>query len=198
MATFTAHYNLRKPAVGDLMTVGADISANMDIIDDALDDHEDRLDVVEARNLALTRKPSNENVTSSATFQADDHLIAAIGAGTWLVDFYVAYDGAAAGDIQVRVAWDNTATVHVFFMGLVPTATAASGPARMLCRLNDSATPLSSTAFGADASNVRLHIHVLVVSTNSTTLTLEWSQDNSNATPTSVKEGSHVQVRKVA
>lgn len=47
MATFTANYNLRKPADGDFVTVSSDINASMDTIDAELDDHEDRLDAIE-------------------------------------------------------------------------------------------------------------------------------------------------------
>lgn len=198
MATFTAHYNLRKPAVSDLMTIASDINGNMDIIDAALFDHEGRMDFVEACAPTLIRKPSNENVTSSTAMQADDHLVAAISAGTWLIDFFIAYDGAAAGDIQTRIAWDGSATAYVLTQGLNTNATAASGEVRHVTRLNDPTSPTTAIGHGADASNVRLMIHVLLVSTSATTCTLEWAQLASNATPTSIKEGSHVVARRIA
>lgn len=55
MATFTANYNLRKPASTDLVDEDADLNDNWDIVDaeikerqDEIADHESRLDVIEA------------------------------------------------------------------------------------------------------------------------------------------------------
>src|SRR5687767_8458817 len=109
MATFTANYNLRKPAGGDLVTVAADINASMDIIDAELDDHEDRLDVIEGLNPQANTfiyKAADESVTSSVTLQNDNHLNSpTLAAGTYVLEWCLQVDGADAGDWDGELTW---------------------------------------------------------------------------------------------
>lgn len=86
MATFTANYNLRKPAGGDLVTVAADINASMDTLDtqiktraDDIAGHETRLDVLETMAFAKIRKTANQsiadNTTAALLFQEDSYTL---------------------------------------------------------------------------------------------------------------------------
>ena len=69
MATFTTNYALRKPATGDFVTVAADISASMDIIDAEMFEHEGRLDVVETPGHAVMRKTADQSIPDASNTQ---------------------------------------------------------------------------------------------------------------------------------
>jgi hypothetical protein len=200
MATFTANYNLRKPAGGDLVTVAADINANMDIIDAELDDHEDRLDIIEALEFIII-KPSDESVTSSTTLQNDNHLNSGtLQPGTYILEWFLQVTGADAGDISLQHTFTGTMTINMFTQGFPTGAVGVSEFSRCETgNINDTVSPTNSTNLGTiTGQNVVVFVHMLAEVSATGAITLTWAQNTSNGTATTVKAGSHLVVRKIA
>lgn len=203
MATFTANYNLRKPAGGDLVTVSTDINANMDIIDAELDDHEDRLDVLEA-NLGVkgqevfVLKTADESV-GGTTNQNDNELFIALQNGTYLIEVFLFVTGADAGDISTAYEWTGTMTVTGRTWGLASDATTL-GPTgvRSVTGIEDSTSPAVGGVFGTvTGQNVTLESKLLVVVTAPGTFRLVWSKNDSAGINTVVEAGSFMTVKQV-
>lgn len=204
MATFTANYNLRKPAGGDLVTVAADINASMDIIDGELDDHEDRLDVLEADLGVLGQtvyilKSADESVSGTSN-QNDNDLFRSLPVGTHIVEFVLFVEGADAGDITVALNWTGTMTVTSNFWGLASVSTSL-GPEqiRTVTSYADNTSPTNSTVLATVTGQQLTHRGVAVVVVAVTgTLRLEWSKNDSAGIDSVIKGGSFMKVTQVA
>ena len=137
----------------------------------------------------IVRKPSDESVTSSTTFQADDHLLMAVAANeVWLTRWVVVWTGSTTGDINTRFTFpaggeltlsalrsDGTGTQTPFMFGYTTSPTAA----------------ISSESLAS--GGLRTFIIFDIQFTNSGTagnVALEWAQLSSNGTATIVKANS--------
>jgi len=142
-------------------------------------------------NLAK-RKTADESVTSSGTLQDDDHLTFPIGANEeWQIDFYL--DATmGAGSIQVAINSPSGATQNV-----IATATATQGS-------NATIGGRTATVGGAIALSVGVTENFIIVSAwvlNGATagnVALRWAQVSGNATPTTVRKGSHMRATRLA
>lgn len=203
MATFTANYNLRKPAGGDLVTVAADINASMDIIDAELIEHETRLDALEANNPGrhdFIRKTANESVTSSTTVQEDNHLKYTFPeTGTYILTFVIFYEGAAAGDLKIQFDWTGAlSSFNGFVVGFPTSAASFSDHFRGESLYGDATSPSGTANLGCIAGNTMFaRVQLMVIVTTVGTLALNWAQNTSDATATTVLQHSYVDVLQV-
>lgn len=109
--------------------------------------------------------------------------------------------GNAAGDFAYGWNWTNTATIIVNGLGAHNSlASGSQSPdAEVIAYLADSATPTSSTPYGASTSNTGAYISAYVVTGNADVLlTLEWAESATNATGTTLLAGSRIAARRLA
>lgn len=149
-------------------------------------------------------KTADESVTSSATLQNDDHLVYALPAtGTYLfkVNLFAVSAANAAGDIRVGFSFP-TGTCH--FRGVGPHNTLASGSQSD----GEWAGVIGATSgtdfipYGLSVVSGVYHIGIklegILIATATGNLRVMWAQYASNASATTVKAGSHMQINRVA
>ena len=136
----------------------------------------------------LVRKPSDESVTSSTTFQADDHLLVNIPANeVWLLEWRIVFAAASAGDLKWR--W-------TFPTGGVLTATTPSNDSNNAVQVvNTHATTSPSgqvTVAGTASPDLNMYTSEMLYANAGTAgnIVLEWAQSASSATPTTIKVNS--------
>lgn len=137
-------------------------------------------------------KSANENVTSSTTLQNDDEFSFALEANTkYVIDGGVfATSTASQPDIKIGFTVPSGATMDIGYLAqggnsrtaeLLETSGAASAQIDIAANSNTIIQPFGSVVTGGTAGN----------------LVFQWAQNSSNATATTVKQGSFVTVTKV-
>jgi hypothetical protein len=149
----------------------------------------------------VIKKAANESVTSSTVFQDDDDFSIDLDAGkTYRVETYLSVSGATAGDI--KVAWVLTGGAAQL------TARHCRGPALATAdvtatSIRDSVHNLVTTTIGYgtdNATNSSIFEDFLVETTTanaSGTLTMQWAQNGSSATSTTMSSSSYMVVTEV-
>jgi hypothetical protein len=144
--------------------------------------------MAQAVTLEAVIKAADESVTSSTTLQDDNELTLAVGAGeTWEFEFLLLVTGASAGDIKLGLT--------------VPAGTSGwwGGHGIGINDINANTQNLRSMAgdltavlnFGTPASaECMVVVRALVITTNAGSVTLQWAQNASSGTATTVKAGS--------
>jgi hypothetical protein len=140
------------------------------------------------------RKTADESVTSSTTLQDDDHLTLPIGANE---EWTVAYDldaGTALhfGGIKIAATVPSGATMNLTGSAVCDANTCFSG------RTATSGIAAITMTPGIDNNaTIRMTLWVLNGATPGN-VTLQWAQNTSNATATTVRKGSFMQATRVA
>lgn len=140
-------------------------------------------------------KGSSEGVTSSTTLQNDDALFLDLDVGTWEVDLYVSFSGAAAADI--KSSWTTTGTMSlVGRQGFGPssnTASVAAGDA-----ISQSGAIGTVWAMGIDGSlSSGGHERITIEVTVAGRLQWQWAQNGSSGTATTVSGSSRLIYNKL-
>ena len=148
----------------------------------------------------FVRKTADESVTSSAVLQNDDHLLYTISAaGTYVFDVILVGTSAAnaAGDIAVGFTFP-TGTLHLIGQG--PDIGLASGNVQtgQWGAGLSIASGATFNGYGLSTNNVGIWLHGILIATATGTLQLQWAQNTSNASASTVKSGSHMVVKQVA
>lgn len=148
-------------------------------------------------------KANTTNRASTITPTADPELVITLAANqTHLVrlDVFGSSAANAAGDLRVRFAWTNTATVTWWLSGLSDAI--ASGTAADLQAIgatSDSTSPTADTQFGLSTSTTGQTMYAYVATGGSAVvLSLEWAQLASNASNSSVLAGSRLSATRIA
>lgn len=147
-------------------------------------------------------KTADEGVSLSTVLQNDDELlIAGVATGTWKLSGTIWYTGtsAAAQDIKIAFAFP-TGTFSWSGVGLQISWTSADGSRDIEASgfVNQTSSPTSTRSFGTVTSNtIPIHISGTLVNTAVGTLQLQWAQDTSNATATTIKIGSWLELRRM-
>ena len=180
MATFTPVYNLEKPGDADFAD-NTPINANMDIIDGKLP--------------RFIRKPSDESVTSSTTFQADNDFTFSVTSGKiYKFDLALRYTAATAGDLKIEWTHPGGAFVAVH-VGLDDASTGATGSAALpaMIAASISTSPTATRVFGGSgATGCSLFVTGTYAPTSNGTVTLRWAQNASSGTATVINTGSYL------
>jgi hypothetical protein len=148
----------------------------------------------------VIKKVATENVTSSTTFQNDDDFSVSLEAEkVYRIQVYLAVSGAQAGDIKVM--WVMTGGVAQY------TGRHCRGPATGSTDNTTTTMRMTTASMGASipygcdaATNGSVHEDMLVETTTAGTagtLTMQWAQNASNATATSVGAASFMVVEEV-
>lgn len=148
-------------------------------------------------------KANSTNRASTITPTADPELAITLAASqTHMVrlDIFGTSAANAAGDLRVRFAWTNTATVTWWLSGLSDAI--ASGTAADLQAIGataDGTSPTADTQFGLSTSVTGQTMFAYVVAGGSpVVLTLEWAQLASNANNSTVLAGSRLSATRIA
>jgi len=141
---------------------------------------------------AFARKTAAEDVTSSTVYQNDDDLKFNIGASeVWTFKAVLGVDGGTTGDIKFQFTVPASATGKVIYC-LASAAQAADN--------NKGGDITVSVGMGLDGSGTENSVlieGIVVNSTNAGTVQLQWAQNASSATATSVNAGSYIMATKV-
>lgn len=150
--------------------------------------------------LQFKRKTANESVTSSTTFQRDDHLFGFVLDinSRYEVELVLEYDAAQGGDLKLKLATDAEGAV------------AAGGNGANVIALHAGATGLNEVRNGVPSGGF-LHtvggqgadeflgcfLKGQFDSGANTSLALWWAQGTSSGTPTRIFVESYMKVTKV-
>lgn len=145
----------------------------------------------------LIVKAASESVSSSTVFQNDDDIAIPLAVGTYVIDLFAIFSGAAAGDI--KLTWSSTGTMASRHRSVDTVSTSVTNTGDSAnSRFTHIGTLSSTPAYGVDGSNnTRAHERLVVDVTVAGTLTLQWAQQASNATATVMQSFTHVEVREV-
>lgn len=147
-------------------------------------------------------KPSATARTSTTTFADDPHLTLTVPANqTYEGQLIVLFASGTTGDIKIQLTWAGTASVTYSIMGpgtgIASTsagADVATGPTARL----DTTSPGATLVAGGTTAGHLLIVPMRVSTTATTTMTVQWAQNASDATATSILEGSWWTMRRVA
>lgn len=93
-------------------------------ITDAVNDHENRMLVVESYTARITRKLLDQTVTNNATPQNDAYLVSAVDANTnYAFEVNIFYSALATVDIKVALTWPTSAVCSWMVVGYEVTGT---------------------------------------------------------------------------
>lgn len=134
-------------------------------------------------------KASDESVSSSTTLQDDDDLVVSLTVGLWLFDLWLRCDTDPAGIKFDIVCTSNNYAGHWFYQ-----SANAAGSSQYNGSLAIGGTA-PATANTGDPYLIRIAGWVWLAEEG--TLKLQWAQNSSNASATTVDAGSCIHVRRV-
>lgn len=152
-------------------------------------------------------KTADQSSPASTTTLFDDtHMALALpAAGTYLVEgMFIA--SSASTTPEIKIAWAYTGTLTSGYRTGFGPSTASTDPLgataqgfRAAAAGNTSAAITSSVAYGLDGTNWTAILEKgLVIVSNAGTLKVQWAQNVSNATVTTLRAGSYFWARRVA
>lgn len=143
----------------------------------------------------VKRKSADESVTSSTTLQDDDELFFAVTASSiWVANFYLAHEAATAGDIKYEVTVPSGATGFIQIIGMDPTTVAS-------IRALASTAPIGGLAIGGlGAGTLGCSLVSVSVSVSATPgdVKLQFAQQSSSGTATTIKAGSFLVAHRIS
>lgn len=150
-------------------------------------------------NAIVTRqfiaKASAEAVTSSTVLQDDNDFQVTLDPGTYLVQAYIVASAAEAGDL--KTAWTHSGTMTVIRYCAGPAE--ASTDRQSTLMVHQAASETTAIPYGIDGTGTTLVRETLYVTCTATgTLKLQWAQNTSSATATTLTTSSTLFSEKVA
>jgi hypothetical protein len=122
-------------------------------------------------------KSLDESVTSSVTFQDDDHLTLTLPIGTWMIEFEGVFNSLAAAGFKTQFVGQTGTTGTL-------AGYATNGNAFHAISWN------ASLGWGGAAVDVWFRLIGRIVVTTAGTFKLQWAQSVTNATPAQLFTGS--------
>ncbi|MFE2021316.1 hypothetical protein ACFW9O_25040 [Streptomyces sp. NPDC059499] len=139
-------------------------------------------------------KPTDEAITASTVLQADDHLTLSVTAGgRYAIDACLIATGDPAGDLNLTLAAPPGSTGH-WTPGAI-TLGVADGTGSIRLTRYDLGTPIG---VGIIAGGLVVAPLATLTAGATGTLTVQWAQAASSATPTTLKAGSWLRVTRTA
>lgn len=187
------------PEYGFPYPIGADPLGDGD---DRVQELAEAVEAVIAAQHQLVVKSTNEDVTSSTTYQADDELEFPVSAGgVYLVDFMFLWRSAAAAS-GIKIRWNAPAGAAVYGRSITQQFTA--DPINALGIQGDIAGDLliafGSEGAGIGGSDAVMHTagtHRMVLAGTGGTAKVQWAQSTSHGTATRMLSGSWLKIAKV-
>lgn len=134
-------------------------------------------------------KPSDQSKSSDTTYAADTDLKFTVATGVYYVMGRVlATSTSATPDIKVQLSWPASSSILGSYWSNAGAGTVLT---------EDATSPAITTNFDIAANGLTLVQFDLVLVAGATgTFAVEWAQNTSNATATTVKAGSFLRYRK--
>lgn len=154
------------------------------------------LSVTGVGTILTATKAANQSVTSSTVFVNDTHLsLSVVANATYLLEGYWPYDGAFnAGNIKYQ--WTMPAGASILWAANGP---ATGGAAAYAANSTSTNAVLSLGTYGTGGMQTNAApLGRFVTAGTAGTLQLQWAQDSSNATATTMYAGAWLQLRRVA
>jgi hypothetical protein len=148
----------------------------------------------------FVRKPSDQAVTSSTTFVNDADLTWNVGANeTWVYELALVVNGASGtGRFKVQLTVPSGTTGSIMSLGPAFSANDNNGPATYAAA-NGITSALTFIGMAGTSRSVVVLIKGVAVSSATTgAITLQWAQNDSSATPTTVQTNSYLLATRVA
>jgi len=145
-------------------------------------------------------KTAQESVTSSTVTQADNHLFVTVEANRiYTLEMWLNYTGVDAGDLKLNFSYPANCSVAYGNIGYSSTATGAAPVIIAGAWGTDASTPTSDLPFGTiTGSTVSGIVNGLVIVGNTGgALTLNWAQNTSSGTATSLETGCWMRLMRV-
>jgi hypothetical protein len=154
----------------------------------------------------FVRKANDQSISSNTTLQNDSDLFVPVAANaSYVFDLLllaINAGGSAAGDMKYAFTQPSgssasyaQAAPHVNW----PPAVATDFEAEWAGKSLDTGSPTATTAIGLTTTIFGVHIKGdLVVGANAGTFQLQWAQNSSNASASTVKAGSYMRLQQVA
>lgn len=137
------------------------------------------------------RKSANQSVTSSTVKVADADFVIALPIGVFRIETVLAATGADAGGVSINWAFTGT-TASSNRIGIGP-GTSSTTYDNHETLVSSAKAITSSIAYGTDAGGavgIREDLHLEISVTG--TLTMQWAQNVSNATATTLTGSSRM------
>ena len=141
----------------------------------------------------VATKTADTSRASTVTVTADPELTVTIpSAGTWYLLCYLNYEGAAVGtgDLKIQVTSVGTLRYHAIYQG-------AGGAANVGSTFQGGGTPsgFATQGLGTLCGGT---LHGTLVTATSGTTTLNWAQNTSNATATTLHANSSMMLWRIS
>jgi len=143
----------------------------------------------------IVRKPSDESLSSNTTFQPDNDLILPVAANEiWEMFWLIRMVCGATGDLKMQWTFPTNGRVHMQFLGQQVGGTIA------VQQVSNTTSPTGTvTMDNIDADGQVGVAHGLYIGgSNAGSVTLEWAQNASDATATTVQANSLLRAVKLA
>ena len=190
MATFTPNYNLRKPADTDFAENDTDLNANWDIVDT-------ELKALETKTAGFNRKgaifkAADESIASSTALQDDNDFTMAVVAGRkYIFEFLlIVKAGDAAADFKYNFSFPTSDGIAGGAGLAAATASGALGDVRTLGRTVTAGTSFTDEIVGVTNANLAVTAYIVLVPSASGTFKMQWAQNSSSATATTLAKYS--------
>lgn len=147
------------------------------------------------------KKTADESVTSSTTLQNDDALVVSLAANAeYELTLYLAVNGSAAGDVKTAWSMPASTTGQRFEFGPdTSSATSSAGTAvRASCLTDGFATEINYGTFATGQQSFIMEVLYITTAGTSGNAQLQWAQNASSATATTVEAGSYLKITRVA
>lgn len=154
----------------------------------------------------FARKASDQSVTSSTTLVNDNDLLVSVAASAVyelsLLLIGINAGGSSAGDLKYAFTQPTGSSCSYAQAGPHvnwPPAVATDFEIEWAARSADTGSPTTTTAIGLTTTAFGVHIKgILVVGANAGTFRLQWAQNSSNASSSTLKAGSYMRLQQVA
>ncbi|MGY6019602.1 hypothetical protein [Streptomyces spinosirectus] len=196
-----------KLASGSQLTIGADCNlfrnaANVLRTNDALI-VDGNLTVSGVGQVQYIAKTADETVNSSTTLQNDDHLVLPVVANAvyvFALDLYMTESTDFVGDFKMSFTCPTGATFDMHGSGahITDLGSGTSSNGEWIGKLATSSAAASlSFGVGTGLTSVRVYGR-LVMSSTAGNFQMQWAQNASDATGTTLKAGSYMTMTRVA
>lgn len=152
-------------------------------------------------DLDTVHKTADESVTSSTTLQNDNHLLVSVLANSeYEIIVRMAVNGGASGDVKMAWTVPSGTTGQRFSSGpAVSSATSTADTTVRASGLTDSfTTEINYGVFSTGQQSFIEETLYVVTAGTAGTVQLQWAQNASSATATTVEAGSYITVRRTA
>jgi hypothetical protein len=143
-------------------------------------------------------KTADTSRSSTVSASDDPHLTLALPVGTWMLDLDLVYQGPGAADIAMNWAFTGTASARLQAFQGPPAATAdiANTTMNVTSTLGAGSQFFALGCVASTDAYARLRVTLAVTVTG--TFSVQWAQNNSNATACIMRAGSHIVALKLA